>query len=259
MPQYPFGSGALWVERTDATGDNIGPVQVGVLQDCTINYDATVKELRGQLLYPDDIAIGERKITATAKHGRIFGAIFSDVVFGVTASTGAITCAQGEVGAIPSTPTYTITPANAATFVLDLGVFLVTPGGSSSITAGKAFTRVTTPSTSGQYAVNPSTGIYTFASADAGATVKLNYSYNLTTGRKITLANDFQGVTPTFKGTFYTKRTGQNINAMTWTLNACVCSKLTLPSRMGDYEISQLDFSAFADNSGNIGTISTTE
>lgn len=259
MPQYPFGSGALWVERTDATGSGIGPVQVGVLQDCTVNYDATVKELRGQLLFPDDIAIGERKITATAKHGRLFGAIFSDVVFGVTASTGALTCAQGESGTVPAAPTYTITVANAANFVLDLGVFMLTPGGSSTIGAGVAFKRVTTPSASGQYSVNQSTGVYTFAAADASAVVKINYAYNLTTGLKSTITNDFQGVTPTFKTTFYTKRTGQNVNAMTWTLNACVCSKLTLPSRMGDYEISQLDFSAFADNSGNVGTISTTE
>lgn len=259
MPQYPFGSGALWVERTDVTGSGIGPTQVGVLQDCSVNYDATIRELRGQLLFPDDIAIGERKITASAKHGRIFGAIFSDVVFGTTASTGAITVAQGEAGTIPSVSTYTITVANAANYVLDLGVFMVTPGSTSTIGAGVKFSRVTSPSTSGQYSVNQATGVYTFASADAGAAVKINYSYNLTTGLKSSLINDFQGVTPTFKATFYTKRSGINTNALTWTLNACVCSKLTLPSRMGDYEISQLDFEAFADSSGNIGTINTTE
>jgi hypothetical protein len=259
MPQYPFGSGALWAERTDVTGSGIGPVQVGVLQDCAINYDATLKELRGQLLFPDDVAIGERKITVTAKHGRIFGALFSDVVFGTTAATGAITVAQGESASVPATSTYTYTTSNAATFVLDLGVFMVTPGGSSTLLAGQKFTRVTTPTTSGQYSVNQSTGIYTFAAADASAAVKVNYAYSLTTGLKSTITNGLQGVTPTFKATFYTARSGLNNNALTWTLNACVCNKLTLPARMGDYNIPNLDFEAFADSSGNVGTISTTE
>ena len=259
MPQYPFGTGALWVERTDVTGSGIGPTQVGVLQDCSINYDATVKELRGQLLFPDDIAIGERKITVTAKHGRLFGAIFSDIVFGVTASTGAITVASGEAWSVPATSTYTVTVTNSATYVLDLGVYMVTPGGSSTIAAGIKFTRVTTPTVSGQYSVNQSTGVYTFAAADASAAVKINYAYNLTAGLKSSITNQLQGVTPTFKTTFYTQRSGINNNAMTWTLNACVCSKLTLPSRMADYQIPNLDFSAFADASGNIGTISTTE
>jgi hypothetical protein len=120
---------------------------------------------------------------------------------------------------------------------------------------------VTTPSAAGQYSVNLATGIYTFAAADAGATLLVSYLYTISSaGRKLVLTNQFMGNTPTFKATFYTTKTTQSTPAgLTLVLNACTASKLSLPTKIDDYEIQEFDFSAFADPTGTIGTLSVNE
>jgi hypothetical protein len=42
-------------------------------------------------------------------------------------------------------------------------------------------------------------------------------------------------------------------------LNACTADKLSLPTKIDDWTILQLDFQAFADASGTIGYLSTVE
>jgi len=42
-------------------------------------------------------------------------------------------------------------------------------------------------------------------------------------------------------------------------LNACTAMKLSLPTKTDDYEIQEFDFSAFADATGTIGTLSSNE
>ena len=54
--QLSFGSGAIWGERTDATGSGIGPRQFGVLQEIQIDFDWSDKELYGQRQFPIAIA-----------------------------------------------------------------------------------------------------------------------------------------------------------------------------------------------------------
>jgi uncharacterized protein YaiE (UPF0345 family) len=251
MPQYPFGSGALWVEGLDDAGDGLGPVQVAVLQECSINADFTLRELRGQMTFPDDIAISERRLTVTARHGRFFGALWADAVFGTTKTTGQQTVAADEEQTVPASSTYTITVDNAADYLMDLGVYYAA--------TGIAFARDDTTASAGVYTVNQTTGVYTFDSSDASAAVKISYTYNLLGGMQMTLNNEFQGVLPVFRATFYTRRFGRNTNSMVWTLNSCVCSKVSMPARMGEFNIPNLDFQAFADPSGVVGTISSTE
>jgi hypothetical protein len=120
---------------------------------------------------------------------------------------------------------------------------------------------VTTPSAAGQYSVNPATGVYTFAAADANAAVAISYLYNIASaGKKLVLTNQFMGYTPTFKATFYTTKTTQGTAAgLALVLNACTASKLALPTKTDDYEIQEFDFSAFADATGAIGTLSVNE
>ncbi|MGH7093766.1 MAG: hypothetical protein ACREFB_09560 [Stellaceae bacterium] len=253
--QLAFGAGALWGNRTDATGSGIGPDQFAILQDVEIDWDWQTKELFGQFQFPLDIARGQGKITGKAKFARIFGAIYGDLFFGQTAATGQLTVSENEAAAVPATTPFTVTVANAATFSDDLGVYYASGGN-----AGMRFTRVTTPSAAGQYSVNLASGIYTFAAADAAAAVTISYLYTATAGRKLTLTNQFMGYTPTFKATFYTLKTTQNVPAgLSLVLNACTATKLSLPTKIDDYEIQEFDFSAFADASGTIGTLSTNE
>jgi hypothetical protein len=254
--QLAFGAGALWGNRTDVTGTGIGPDQFGILQEVSIDWTWTTKELYGQQQFPVDIARSQGKITGSAKFARIFGAIYGDLFFGQTAATGQLTVAQNEAAVVPASPSYTVTVANAATFSDDLGVYYA-----SGSNAGNRFTRVTSPTSPGQYSVNLSTGVYTFASADASAALIISYLYNnASAGKKLVLANQIMGFTPTFKATFYTSKMTQGVAAgMTLVLNACTASKLSLPTRNDDYEIQQFDFQAFADAAGNLGTLSSNE
>ena len=155
-----------------------------------------------------------------------------------------------------ATTPYTIAAANAATFADDLGVYYA-----NGNNAGVRFARVTTPSAAGQYSVNLATGIYTFAAADANAVVSISYLYTVSSaGKKLVLTNQFMGYTPTFKATFYTTKTTGGVAAgLALVLNACTASKLSLPTKTDDYEIQEFDFSAFADSTGTIGTLSSNE
>jgi len=254
--QLAFGAGALWGSRTDVTGSGIGPDQFGILQDVQIDWDWQTKELWGQFQFPVDIARGQGKITGKAKFARIFGAIYGDLFFGQTPASGQVTVSENEAATVPATTPYTVTVANAASYVDDLGVFYAT-----GASAGNRFTRVTTPSAAGQYSVNLTTGIYTFAAADAGASLLISYLYTVSSsGKKLVLTNQFMGSTPTFKATFYTTKTTQGTPAgLALVLNACTATKLSLPTKIDDYEIQEFDFSAFADATGTIGTLSVNE
>ena len=247
--QLSFGSGAIWGERTDVIGSGIGPRQFGVLQDIQIDFDWSDKELYGQLQFPVAIARGQGKITGKAKFAQILGLLYSDIFFGVTPATGQFAVSQLEAATVPATTPYTVIPANAASYNDDLGI--------SYAGSGKRFNRVTTPSTAGQYSVNFATGAYIFSSADASAAILISYTYNVaTSGNKLTLANQPMGITPTFKATFYTAYNGSGTALR---LNACTANKLSLPTKLDTWTISELDFMAFADASGTIGYLSTVE
>jgi hypothetical protein len=246
--QLSFGSGAVWGERTDVTGSGIGPRQFGVLQDIQIDFDWTDKELYGQLQFPVAIARGQGKITGKAKFAQILGLLYSDIFFGLAPATGQFAVSQLESATVPAATPFTVTAANASSYIDDLGVVYTA--------TGKRFNRVTTPSAAGQYSVNFSTGVYTFSSADASALL-ISYTYNVaTSGSKLAITNQVMGMTPTFKATFYTTYNG---NGTALRLNACTANKLSLPTKLDTWTISELDFMAFADASGTIGYLSTVE
>ena len=252
--QLSFGAGALWGERTDVTGSGIGPRQFGVLQDVQIDFDWTDKELYGQYQFPVAIARGQGKISGKAKFAQILGLLYSDIFFGLSTATGQFAVAQYEAQTVPAVTPFTVTIANAASFNDDLGV--------TYAATGKRFNRVTTPSAAGQYSVNFASGVYTFSAADANAAVLVSYTYNVTTsGNKLTLTNQLMGTTPVFKATFYQAVSpGSNPPApLALRLNACTAAKLTLPTKIDDWTIHELDFMAFADASGTIGYLSTVE
>jgi hypothetical protein len=247
--QLAFGAGALWGERSDQTGSGIGPRQFGVLQDIQIDFDWTAKELYGQYQFPVAIGRGQGKITGKAKYAQILGLIFADIFFGQAAATGQFGVAEYEADSIPTSSPFSVTVANAANYNDDLGV--------TYAATGIRFNRVTTPSAAGQYSVNFATGVYTFSSADEGQAVLISYTYNITaSGEKLTISNQLMGILPTFRATFYTTYQGKGTALR---LNACAASKLSLPTRLDDWTIEELDFIAFADASGTIGYFSTAE
>ena len=245
--QLNFGQGALWGERTDVTGSGIGPRQFGILQEVSIDFSWTDKELYGQMQFPVKVARAQGKITGKAKFAQIMGLLYSDIFFGMTTTPGQFAVAQYESNLVPTGLIIFVSHANA--YVDDLGV--------TYANNSMRFNRVMTPTQPGQYAVNFATGAYTFSSADAGAMVQISYTYNVTSsGVTTAITNQFTGVTPTFKATLYSSYGG---DGSTLRLNACVAEKLTMPFMMATWTLQDLDFVALADSSGSIGSLSTVE
>ena len=242
---YSFGSGVLIGTRTDVV--NATPVNFGLLQEVTIEETASVKELYGQYQRPIAQARGTIKTTGKAKVARISGLAFGNLFYGVSPLAGQLATAFAEAGAIAASAPYTVTAANAATFVDDGGIVYAS--------SGLPLTKVASAPTSGQYAV--AAGVYTFAAADAGKAVLLGYTYTLANaGEKIAVQNQLLGTTPTFQALFTTTFQGQ---AVSLKMNVCTSTKLSFQTKLEDFVVPEFDFSCFADAGGNVMTWSFAE
>lgn len=135
--------------------------------------------------------------------------------------------------------------ANAATFNLDLGVI--------NVSTGVSFTQVASGPVAGQYSVSGA-GIYTFAVADAGTAVFINYIYtDSTQGQTLSISNELMGVAPTFQLVLTEVFDGKTFVLV---LYSCTSSKLSFPFKQDDFGISELDFQAQANDAGQVGYIS---
>jgi hypothetical protein len=243
----------MYGQRVDQAGSGIGPRQFGLLQDVDITFSYTQKELYGQQQFSAAIARGQGKITGKAKLAQINVLLYADLFFGLAPTTGSDTVSQDEPETIPQTPPYTVTVAQAAAYLDDLGVW--------NAVTGDRFNTATAPSATLQYTVNLATGVYTFAAADAGKAIRISYLYSLpTTGMSVLITNQAQGYTPAWKCRIFQRISPtvpggpQNVS-LPWTLelNACVSSSLSIPTAQDNWTLNAFDFAAFADASGTIG------
>lgn len=242
---YSFGSGTLIGTRSDIAGAT--PINFGLVQEVTLDASFNTKEAYGQNQFPVAIARGTGKMTGKAKSLRISGLAFANLFFGVTPSAGQIATSFGEAGVIPAATAYTITVANSETWTQDQGVLYAV--------TGIPMTRVASGPTIGQYSV--AAGVYTFAAADEGVAVVLNYNYTITaTGQQLAVTNQLLGTTPTFGINFYTTFQGKAFNVQA---PNCVSSKLSIATKLEDYVYPEFDFSIFANPAGNVLTMSMAE
>lgn len=243
MAQYGFGTGVLYGTRTDIPGAT--PIRFGVLQDISIDFNGEIKDLFGQYQFPVDSARGKTKISGKAKNAVINAGQFNNLFFGQTAATGQRKSVTNEAQTVSSTGSVTV--ANGSTFNLDLGVVYANTGVPLQFTVGA-------PTQAGQYSVNTATGQYTFFSTDEGANVLIDYLYTATTGTLVSGVNLLMGTTPRFTAVF-TQSYGGNQTVMK--LYSCTSSKLTMATKIDDYTIPELDFSAFANSGGQVFELST--
>lgn len=240
---YKFGTGSLFGMKTGGAGPNT-PLMFGALQDVSVDFQFTVKGLRGQKLFSLANAQGEGKVTGKAAWAQVNGQIYNDLFFnGTLAQNSGLSVSVTEAATVPSTTPYTVTVANATKLQDDLGV--------AYLTGGNPFTKASAPAAAGQY--SESAGTYTFDASDAGTQVLISYTYTNTTGNLLTITNQLQGQAPLFSIWFATMYNGQQ--AM-FKLPACTASKLTLASKMGDWNIDNFEFEAQDDGSGNIAYLS---
>jgi hypothetical protein len=239
-----FSSGTLFATRTDsAAGANPTPVKFGILQEGSIEFDGTNKELYGAYQFPQDVARGPIKVMGKSKLAQIFSGMY-DLFFGqgITASTGLL-IALNEAHSVPASSAYTITVTNSSMFTQDLGV--------AYSATGIPFTKVASSPAQGQY--SEASGVYTFASADASAAVLISYEYSGTTGyNEIAIANQLMGTSPTFSLILATTYKG---NVMNMHLNQAISEKLTFPTKNTDYTIQEFDFQAYTDAANNLGKL----
>jgi hypothetical protein len=249
MAQYAFGSGALW---GTASGTNPTPSRFGGLQEVSIDFAASVKELFGQYQFPLTVARGTVKVTGKAKFAQMQGRLMNDLFFGGSSAVGQINVADNEADSVPASVAYTVTVSNSTTWTTDLGVRYAT--------TGIPMTRVATSPTIGQYTV--AAGVYTFAAADASAAVLISYEYTVTTtGQTLTVSNQLLGVTPQFSPVLkqqYTNPAGTS-QQLTLSMTSATSSKLSLATKLEDFMEPELDFSCYCNQANVLCTMSFAE
>lgn len=245
---FLFGSGQLFGKRTDVA--NPTPVQFGTMQDVQIDFDRTLKELFGQYQYPEAIGAAMIKVSGKAKFAKINGQVMTNLFFSDTLNTGMRQFTPlGEAHTVPApSGPYTVTVTNAADFLGDFGVYYAA--------TGIQLTRVAAAAEAvGKYSVNESTGVYTFAAADASAALVFYYEYSVTSGKSITMTNQLQGTAPQFQCILRNSYPAGSSSeqSVTLQLNACIAGKLSMPFKQGDFVVSEMDFQAFTDASNVLG------
>ena len=162
---YQFGSGVATITPVGVA--NPTPLNIGLLQELSIETSHSLKELHGQ--YADAIAIGAgtRKWSGKAKTARFSFNALNSMYFGAPTTTTLTIAVPSESHAYGATVTVT----HASTFSQDLGVTNI----------NGAMTRVASGPAVGQYSVNVATGVYTLAAGDSGnGPFLISYSYTMT-------------------------------------------------------------------------------
>ncbi len=242
MAQYNFGTGALYITDSSTPAQT---TQVGVLKDVTIDISVDTKELRGAYQFPVDIARAGGKISGKAKFAQISGRLINAILNGTQTAGQTVIGSNNESGTVPATSAYTITVANTTGWS-DLGVY--------DVSASKFMTRVTSSPTAGQYSA--AAGVYTFSAADASHSVQISYSYTSATANTVALTNQLMGSGTTYILNVFNTYKGKNIGIK---LNAVTLGKYALGLKNEDFSDQDVDFMAFADASGNVISIYTTE
>jgi hypothetical protein len=251
--QTLFGSGAMWgTPLTDSQGNAIAnptPVRFGIAQEITMDVEFSTKELYGTLQFPVAIGRGTAKVSGSIKNAQINGRNWASLFFGQPLSEGIFSDFLDTIGTvIPATPfEITPTPPSSGVWAADLGV-LDSNGNPLQVVASGPVT--------GQYSV--AAGVYTFATADTGKRVFINYQYTATstTAPLQNITSQPLGYTPTFALDVYVPYNG---SSLTVHLFQVVASKLSLQTKLDDFIIPSMDYEAFANASNQVMTIGTTQ
>lgn len=241
MSQYLFGAGFMFcIPKVDVPT----PRPLGTLQDVSIEFSGSIKELFGQNQFAEATARGQQKVSGKAKFAKINIDTYNDLYFNETVEVGQNLAAINEGHIIPSDGV--VEPQND-NFLTDLGAIYAD--------TGKSLKRVAATPGSGEYTLNAGTGEYLFATADANKQVYLSYLYtDQATGKTIIINNQPMGEAPTFKGIFNGRFSGLQTTLI---LNSCTSSKLNLiGTKLEDFNIPEFDFSASVDAGGRLGTLS---
>lgn len=246
MAQSVFGVGFLFATPT---GANPTPTRFGRLQDVSVDFSYDNKLLYGSNQYALEQARGKAKIDLKATIGVVDPALFNNVYFGLTTTTGE-TLNSVDEAATPSAGTFTV--ANGATYSQDLGLY--------NTVTGLWMTRVASAPAAGQYAVNATTGVYTTNTAQNGQLLRASYTYSSSTGTALAFTNQLMGQQVYFSVQLVNKFKGSDgiVRSLYLNFPRVICPKLGMPLKLDDFTLPQLDMSAGDDGSGNVFNYSMT-
>jgi hypothetical protein len=241
-----FGSGVLYgIPNAGNLVTNPTPMQFGLLQEVQLQFKGDLKKLYGTQQFALAIARGKVDVSGKGKIASLDPMFFSQLYFGQATAAGVQRPAYNEAHAAVAS----LVPSN--TPVADLGVIVT---GGTGFNVGTQMTSATAaPTVSGTYQFTA--GTYKFLAADvtAGLTVAVNYTWNDSThGYTLAIANQAMGYAPQFQALLYNNFKNQLFAAQ---LNACVLGTVQIPSKQEDFWVSDFDFEASADFSGNIGAL----
>lgn len=248
MPVIEFGTGLLYAEPTLGNlPTNPTPVRL-LLQEVSVEFKGDLKKLYTQGQFPIATARGKIEVNGKAKIVNYDPDPINQLFWAQTIAAGIQIPVDKELANIPGSSTFTITVTNAATFAKDNGVFYT-----SGAKPGQMLLRVASGPTTGQYAVNSTSGIYTFAAADNTLGVAISYTYsNSTRGKTITLNNQLMGYAPVCRVDVWNNFRNQVLGIR---LNACTFGSWTYPSKLEDFWVSDVSFDANTDSSDTLGAI----
>lgn len=216
-------------------------VPFGIIQNVNVDIAASVKTLYGENVFPEAIGVGTHQVTGSCAFARWNTDLLPRFMFGTEMKSGNLLRVE-EPGAVPAASPYTVTVDQASDYARNIGVV--------NIATGQHLKRVASAPAAGQYSVDVATGIYTFASADAGASILIRYDADVASGQHfemvnrrmgqqfpftLTLANDFQG------------------KAYAFTLYQCVMTKQSMAFKNDDFSIPAMEFSCFTNDAGVLG------
>jgi hypothetical protein len=252
LPEYHFGPGTAWLTPVqDAFGNvvatnNASPILIAGIQNIDLDLSAEVKELYGTQSFALAIGRGKQKMGIKISNAQVHGALWNQLFFGQAITNQTYSMVYDTLGsAIPATP-FQITPTvpGTGTWVYNLGVrdannipLLRLPTG--------------TPAT-GQYTC--AAGVYTFATADTGKTVYIDYQYTATSliAKRLDLQNLPMGAMPLFRLDMVFPYLG---NVMAATFPFCTSTGAKFATKLDDFAYPEFDLSAFAPGGVSPGTL----
>lgn len=239
-----FGTGKL---ISIPTKENPTPVVFGDLIDLMVDINQPLKTLISDKQFPIAVARGAATINLKAKTAVFNGKVLRDLLFGVQKSAGKRTLTTEQL-TVPAVGPFVITVASM-NFVEDLGVF---------DSLGTQFTRVATLTGAGQYTVSM-TGVYTFHADDAGKMLSITYAFTDANGSNITVKNELMGFQPSFA--IVIELPDQTVPGKTvqFKFNRVVAAKFSFQLVNEDFARPDFEMQAFADENGEVFSISTSE
>ena len=255
---FNFGAGRA---RVIPAGGGL-PIELGVVQNASVELKVDLKELRGAYRYPIAVADGKGTAMGKIQFHQFWPSGLAAIMSG-TQSTGAPQAAIAETGTVPAVTTFIVTLANGATMVVGSEIVTVIVSGSpvfyTRATAGQEAAATTANPTGGKYSIT-NAGVMTFVVGDASRTVQTTYLYTpsvATANVGVALAQVGMNAAPTFQLTLI--GTGKNVytnqpQQFITQFNQVLAPSLKLDFKLDDFTTIDLDYQAFIDASGNLGS-----